>query len=264
MKMQGPASKRTALILGGSKGLGFGTAQALAARGVDVGLVGRDERALRDAEARLAGLSGAAISFGCDLFERSSVVRLLSEVDRHFGAVDILLLNSGGPPPLAASSFNETVWRQQVDAMLLHQMMIATHALPAMRARKFGRIIIVSSTSLREPIANLTASNSLRAALAGWAKTLASEVAGDGVTVNVVLPGRFATERTLHFDRMDAAERGVAPDVIAAESQAEIPIGRYGTSEEFGNVVSFLASEAASYVTGIALPVDGGLSRSML
>ncbi|NOV21241.1 SDR family oxidoreductase [Ensifer adhaerens] len=256
--------KKTALVLGGSKGLGFGVAEALADKGVDVALVGRDEATLRAAEAKLEGKPGVAVSFSCDLLEKKGVSELLGWVDRHMGKVDILLLNGGGPPPFPASKFEEEIWLQQFGAMFLNQVRIASHFLPGMRARKFGRIVAVSSTSVKEPISGLTASNALRSALAGWAKTLSLEVAADGVTVNVVLPGRFATERTVYFDTMDAADRGVDPSVIAGESQAEIPIGRYGTHEEFGAVVAFLASDEARYVTGVAMPVDGGLSRSML
>ena len=256
--------KKTALVLGGSKGLGFGVAEALADKGVDVALVGRDEAALRSAEAKLEGKAGAAMSFHCDLFDKKSVSELLGHVDQNVGHIDILLLNGGGPPPFPASKFDEEMWLQQFGAMFLNQVRIASHFLPSMRARKFGRIVAVSSTSVKETIPGLTASNALRSALAGWAKTLSLEVAADGITVNVVLPGRFATERTIYFDTMDAADRSVDSSVIAAESQAEIPIGRYGTPEEFGAVVAFLASDEARYVTGIAMPVDGGLSRSML
>ncbi|SDA91630.1 SDR family oxidoreductase [Mesorhizobium qingshengii] len=257
-------SERKALVLGGSKGLGFGVAQALAVRGVEVGIVGRGEETLATARGGLRESGIQAHSFGCDLFDQASVRDMLGEATRQMGHADIVLLNGGGPPPFPASQFEPTVWIEQFQAMVLHQIMIATHFLPEMRKRGFGRIIVVSSTSVREPIGGLTASNSLRASLAGWAKTLASEVAADGVTVNLVLPGRFATERTTYFDRMDAVDRGVDPSVIAAESQAEIPIRRYGTPSEFGAVVSFLASEQAAYVTGVALPVDGGLTRSML
>ena len=256
--------KKKALVLGGSKGLGFGVAEALTGKGIDVALVGRDEATLRAAEAKLAGKSGTALSFTCDLSDKMKVSRLLSDVGQQVGHIDILLLNGGGPPPFPAASFDEDVWHRQFEAMFLNQVRVASHFLPEMRARKFGRILAVSSTSIREPIPGLTASNALRSALASWAKTLSLEVAADGVTVNVVLPGRFATERTVYFDTMDAADRGVDPSVIARESQAEIPIGRYGTPEEFGSVVAFLASDEARYVTGLAMPVDGGLSRSML
>lgn len=256
--------RRTALLLGGSKGLGLGVAEALVQRGVNVALVGRDEAALRAAEKRFEGQPGSVLSFRCDLLDRASVSLMMSEVDERVRAVDIVLLNGGGPPPFAASHFDESTWQAQFGAMFISQVSVATHYLPAMRKRGFGRIIAVSSTSIREPIPGLAASNALRSALAGWAKTLATEVAKDGVTVNVVLPGRFATERTTRLDTLDAIDRRVDPAFIAAESQREIPLGRYGTPQEFGAVVSFLATQDASYITGVALPVDGGLSRSML
>jgi 3-oxoacyl-[acyl-carrier protein] reductase len=254
---------RTALVLGGSKGLGLGVAEALARKGAAVMLVGRDLGALEAAQKRLLASGGKVEIVTADLASDDHVDELLQAVDRQAARIDIVLLNGGGPPPFKASEANVGVWREQFGAMVLNQIRIATHFLPAMRAQRWGRIIAVSSTSIREPIAGLTASNALRAALAGWAKTLAGEVAADGVTVNLLLPGRFATERTEKFDAMDAADRSVAPAVIAAESQAEIPIRRYGTAAEFGAVAAFLASDGGSYVTGVALPVDGGLSRSL-
>ena len=133
-----------------------------------------------------------------------------------------------------------------------------------MRSRRWGRLLVVSSTSVREPIKGLAASNALRAAVAGWAKSLASEVAADGITVNLLLAGRLDTERTKVLDRLDAEARGVTAETIAAESQAEVPIGRYGTPDEFGAVAAFLASDLASYVTGTAIPIDGGLARAIL
>lgn len=257
-------TKQTALLLGGNKGLGLGVAEALSRRGVNVALVGRDKIAMRAAEERLGTHAGSVTSFTCDLTDAASVTRMMENVDRAVGSIDILLLNGGGPAPIAASRYDEAYWNTQIRSMFLSQIEIAAHYLPAMRERQFGRIIAVSSTSIREPIPSLAASNALRSALAGWAKTLANEVAGDGVTVNVVMPGRFATERTTRLDELDAAERGVDPMIIATESQREIPVGRYGTPEEFGEVVAFLASRAASYINGVALPIDGGLSRSML
>ncbi|QWK81443.1 SDR family oxidoreductase [Ochrobactrum sp. BTU1] len=255
---------RTALLLGGSRGLGFGVASALVKRGLNVILVGRDEIALRAAEDRLIKNGGTVMSFPCDLTIPDSVTKMMEDVENSLGCIDVLLLNGGGPAPFAASHFDEENWNAQFRGMFLSQIEVAAHFLPAMRAQNFGRIIAVSSTSIREPIPSLTASNALRSAVAGWAKTLASEVAEDGVTVNLVLPGRFLTERTTHLDEMDAAARGVDPVVIAAESQREIPARRYGTPEEFGEVVAFLASEGASYINGVALPIDGGLSRSMI
>lgn len=256
--------QRTALVLGGSKGLGFGVAEALSKQGHVVGLVGREPETLAAAVERVRDGGGEVHGFSADLGDDASVSAMLLEAAEKLGHVDVVLLNGGGPPPFPAAQFEEDIWRYQFGAMVTNQIKIATHFLGGMRAQGFGRILIVSSTSLREPIPELTASNALRAALAGWAKTLAGEVATDGVTVNLLLPGRFATERTEKFDAMDATERGVDQSVIAAESQAEIPIKRYGTPTEFGAVAAFLASEGGSYITGVALPVDGGLSRSML
>jgi 3-oxoacyl-[acyl-carrier protein] reductase len=264
MTMTQTQAGRTALILGGSKGLGFGVAEALAAQGATVGMVGRDAATLASAEALIAAKGGKGLSFSANLGDDESVETMLLDVGQRLGRPDIILLNGGGPPPFPASQFDAKVWRDQFNAMVSNQIKIAARFLPGMRTRGFGRILIVSSTSAREPIPGLTASNALRAALAGWAKTLAGEVAADGVTVNLLLPGRFATERTESFDAMDAADRGVDPSVIAAESQAAIPIKRYGTAREFGAVAAFLASDAGAYVTGVALPVDGGLSRAML
>ena len=253
---------RTALVLGGSRGLGFGVAAALSARGAAVTLVGRDAASCGSHGAARREW-GQARAISADLANEAGVQLLLSGIGE-LGSPDILLLNGGGPPPFLAAEVEPAAWRAQFEAMVVSQMRVAASCLPAMRQRSWGRILIVSSTSAREPIPGLAASNALRASLAGWAKTLAGEVARDGITVNLLLPGRFATERTDRLDRLDALDRGVEQAVIAAESQAEIPVGRYGTAAEFGAVAAFLASDEASYVTGVAIPVDGGLSRSML
>ena len=263
--MQTQLDGKTALVLGGSKGLGLGVAEALSARGAATLLVGRDEKALRDACERIESRGeGACATFAADLASEEGVETLLRYLETSAPGIDILLLNGGGPPPFAASSFDPVTWRQQFDSMFLNQIRIANRCLPGMRRRKWGRILAVASTSVREPIPGLTASNALRAAMAGWAKTLADEVAADGVTVNLLLPGSFETDRTKRLDAMDAAARGVDPAVIKAQSEAEIPIQRYGTPAEFGAVAAFLASDEAAYVTGIALPIDGGSSRGMI
>lgn len=258
-----PLANRTALVLGGAKGLGFGVAQALSGDGASVVLVGRDEAALSKAKGVIGSTGARVDTISADLSNESGVGQLQDrfQVLRH---PDIILLNGGGPPPLNAADVDKEEWRAQFEAMMLSQMAVASHFLPAMRARKWGRILVVSSTSVREPIPGLVASNALRAALAGWAKTLAGEVAADGITVNLLLPGRFATQRTERLDQLDAADRGVDPAVIAAESQSQIPVGRYGTAREFGAVAAFLASDGGAYVTGAAIPVDGGLSHMII
>ena len=252
---------RKALVLGGSKGLGRGIADALAAEGVAVALTGRDKGTAGKAAAEIGPTAAA---FSLDLARPETIDPFLDRLSSAFGSIDILVLNGGGPPPTPATDIEPEFWRAQFEAMVLSAMRIAHRLLPPMRARRFGRIITVASTSIREPIPGLTASNALRSALAGWMKTLAAEVAADGVTVNMLLPGRLATDRTLSFDRMDAESEGVSVETVAARSQSEIPIGRYGTPAEFGAAAAFFASRQAAYITGTALPVDGGLSRSML
>jgi 3-oxoacyl-[acyl-carrier protein] reductase len=254
---------KRALILGGSKGIGRAVAEALAAEGSIVAIVGRDQEALREAVAGLQKRSPRSTSFSADLSRTDGLSSFLKRVDEELGDVDVLLLNGGGPPPLAAANVDPSLWRAQFEALVLSGMMIAAHCLPGMRRRKWGRILVVASTSVREPIGGLTVSNALRSAVAGWAKTLATEVAADGVTVNLLLPGRITTNRTARLDLLEAQDRGVDPLVIAAESQAEIPAQRYGLPAEVGAMAAFLASAQAQYVTGVALAIDGGLSRSL-
>ncbi|MBP0578233.1 SDR family oxidoreductase [Labrys sp. LIt4] len=255
---------KRALILGGNKGLGRGVAAHLAAEGAIVGLVGRDEEALQATLTDILVASPASFGIRADLDDPADVSLMLARIDREWGGVDILLLNGGGPPPYGAYDTDAARWHRQFDAIFMTGLRITAHVLPGMRARRWGRLLVVSSTSVREPIKGLTASNALRAAVAGWAKSLAGEVAADGVTVNLLLAGRLDTDRTRVLDRLDAEARGVSAETIAAESQAEVPIGRYGTPDEFGAVAAFLASDLASYVTGSAIPIDGGLARAIL
>jgi 3-oxoacyl-[acyl-carrier protein] reductase len=255
---------RTALVLGGSKGLGFAVARALAADKVSCGLVGRNVETLDRAARELAALGVKAETFPHDLSASDGIDRLITDVRARLGKIDILVLNGGGPPPFPASSFDAGAWNAAFRSLVFNQIDIATRLLPDMRANGWGRILVVSSTSIREPIPGLTASNAMRPALAGWAKTLAGEVARDGVTVNVLMPGRIATDRTTQLDALDAKERGVDAAVVSAESQAEIPIGRYGTPDEFAAIAAFLAGAGGAYVTGTAIPVDGGLSLGMI
>jgi 3-oxoacyl-[acyl-carrier protein] reductase len=179
------------------------------------------------------------------------------------GEPDILINNSGGPPPVDATHVDAALWQSQFEAMVLNQMRLTEQVLPAMRAKKFGRIISVSSTSIVEPFAALAISNSLRAALAGWMKTLAGEVAKDGVTVNLLLPGSFATERVSDLDRLAAERQGVEVSEIAEANIRDIPAGRYGEPKEFGQLAAFIASPKAGYVTGTTLRIDGGATRSL-
>ncbi|CAN7312464.1 SDR family oxidoreductase [Rhizobium sp. LjRoot98] len=253
-------SKR-ALVLGGSKGLGRGIAEALAAEGAIVALTGRD---LAKAQQSAAQIGDSVRGLALDLANPDAIDPFLDRLVADFGKIDILVLNGGGPPPGLAAEIDPAFWRAQFDTMVLAGMRITNRLLPSMRQNGWGRIMAVASTSIREPIPGLTASNALRSAVAGWLKTLAGEVAAEGVTVNMLLPGRLATDRTLSFDRIDAESEGLSIETVAARSQSDIPIGRYGTPAEFGAAAAFLASQQAGYITGVALPIDGGLSRAMI
>lgn len=250
---------RTALVCGASQGLGFAIAEALAEEGCKVGLLARNAEKL-DAHVKAFAARGlAAVALPADMGNWTQIAEALSR----FGMPDILVNNSGGPPPVDVAKVEPDLWRQQFDIMVLNQMRLTEAVLPAMRARQFGRILCVASTSIVEPFASLAISNSLRAALAGWMKTLSGQVAREGVTVNMLLPGSFATERIDKLNAADAAARGMSVSQVVAESAAEIPLGRYGDPREFGAVAAFLASPRASYVTGQMIRIDGGATKSL-
>lgn len=250
---------RTALVCGASQGLGFAIAEALAHEGCKVGLLARNAAKL-DAHVRDLGAHGLeAVALPADMADWSQVEAAL----KRFGSPDILVNNTGGPPPVDVTRVDPDLWRRQFEAMVLNQMRLTEAVLPHMRAKRFGRILSVASTSIVEPFASLAISNSLRAALAGWMKTLAGQVAADGVTVNMLLPGSFATERIDSLNAREAEARGLPVAQVVAESSAEIPVGRYGDPKEFGAVAAFLASPKASYVTGQMIRIDGGATRSL-
>lgn len=260
--MQLLLDNRSALVCGGSSGLGFGVAQALAREGVRVCLLARDKARLEKAVERIRQDGGIAFGLAADLDKPDDLEQTIAHVRELIGDPDILLANTGGPPPAAASEFDPKLWHAQLDAMLLSAMGLAQAFLPVMRARRFGRILMISSTSVVEPIPGLVLSSALRAALANWGKTLAAEVAADGVTVNTLMPGAFWTERTQSLLERAAKLGNTSVEALAAEEQAAIPLGRYGTVEELGAFATFLASPLASYITGTLIPVDGGLLKS--
>ena len=250
---------RTALVCGASQGLGFAIAAALAQEGCKVGLLARNAAKL-DGHVRDLGAHGLdAVALPADMGDWASVEAAL----KRFGMPDILVNNSGGPPPVDVTKVDPDLWRSQFEAMVLNQMRLTEAVLPHMRSKGFGRILSVASTSIVEPFASLAISNSLRAALAGWMKTLSGQVAADGVTVNMLLPGSFATERIDSLNTREASARGLSVAQVVSESSAEIPVGRYGDPKEFAAVAAFLASPKASYVTGQMIRIDGGATRSI-
>ncbi len=244
---------KRALVLGASKGLGFGIAKGLADEGAKVAIA---SRSLETAAAAAAKIGAKA--FACDTGKLDQVEALHAAVTKDLGGVDVLVLNSGGPPPGGAQGVSSAQWRSSFEAMFVGLVRLADLALPGMIERKWGRIISVISSGVIEPIPNLAISNAIRPALVGWGKSLANEVARHGITVNAVAPGRIATDRLTQLDKANAEKQGKSVAEIEAAAKARIPAGRYGTVEDYASVAVFLASEAASYVTGSILRADGG------
>jgi 3-oxoacyl-[acyl-carrier protein] reductase len=254
---------KTALVLAGGGGLGRAIAGALAAEGAKIAVAGIGAKSIAGTEAALAAIGGKSIGLIWDLSDLAQIDGHISKIERELGPVDILVNNTGGPPPTTASGQDPALWTKHFQAMVLSVIAITDRVLPNMRARHWGRVITSTSSGVVSPIPNLALSNTLRLSLVGWSKTLAREVAKDGITANIILPGRIATDRLEFLDEAKAKREGRSVEDVLAESTASIPLGRYGKPEEYGAVVAFLASERAAYVTGAIIRVDGGMIASI-
>jgi 3-oxoacyl-[acyl-carrier protein] reductase len=250
---------KVALIMGAGGGLGSAIAKTLAQEGVKVVIADINEQALAQTEALLKALGADVLSICWDLGDLMIIDQHVSTIEAHFGPVDILFNNTGGPPPTPAFGQSSETWQKNFQLMVLSVIAITDRVLPGMRARKWGRIVTSASSGVIAPIPNLAISNALRLSLVGWSKTLSREVARDGVTVNIVLPGRIATDRIRFLDEAKAKREGRPVEEVSCESTESIPVGRYGLPQEYADVVTFLASQRASYVTGTVQRVDGGL-----
>jgi 3-oxoacyl-[acyl-carrier protein] reductase len=254
---------RTALILGGGGGLGGAIAHALATEGVRIAVADIDAAAVKRSVDQIEAKGGEALGLVWDLSDLTVVDKNVSVIEGRFGPVDVLVNITGGPPPTPAAGQEPSLWSKHFSAMVLPVIAITDRVLPNMKARAWGRIITSTSSGVVAPIPNLGLSNSLRLALVGWSKTLAREVARDGITANIILPGRIATDRIRFLDEAKAKREGRSIDAVTAESTGSIPIGRYGNPEEYADAVAFLASNRASYITGSVIRVDGGLIASI-
>jgi 3-oxoacyl-[acyl-carrier protein] reductase len=252
----------SALVVGGGGGLGGAIARALAAEGAEVAVAGRHRTSVDAVAEDIRRSGGNAFGLALDIGEFESFGAALQEVTTRQGEPQILVNLTGGPPPTPAAGVEPATWESYFRSMVLGVIALTDLVLPAMRSRGWGRIITSTSSGALAPIPNLGISNTLRASLHGWSKTLAAEVGADGVTVNVVVPGRIATRRVAGLDAAKAQREGSTPEEVAAASAGAIPLRRYGSPEEYGAAVAFLASATASYITGTTLRVDGGLVPS--
>ncbi len=242
---------KVAFVAAASKGMGKACALGLAGEGARVLMCARGEAGLKDAAAEVKQKTGAEVlAVPADLSRAEDCARAVARAREAWGGVDVLVANVGGPPPGPFENMTDAQWMQ------------AFEQVPGMKSKKWGRLLAIQSTSVKQPVDGLVLSNGIRPGVAGLFKTLAVELAKDGITVNLVLPGRIMTDRFLDHQRERAQSGGRTLEAQIALSGTDIPMGRVGTPEEFANMVVFLASERASYVTGTAVQVDGGLIRS--
>jgi 3-oxoacyl-[acyl-carrier protein] reductase len=251
---------KTALVTAASKGMGKACAIALAAEGARVVMCARTEADLQAAAAEIRGKGAEVVAMPADVTRAADVTALVARAEEAFGGVDVLVANAGGPPRGYFDELSDDQWYGAFEVSLLSVVRLIRAVLPSMRRRRWGRIITIQSSSVKQPIEGLDLSNAIRPGAAGLMKTLATELGRDNILINTVCPGRILTDRLLG----GARQAGLPPDEYVRQAGADVPLGRVGTPEEFANVVTFLASERASYVTGVALQVDGGLIRGLL
>lgn len=257
-------ARRRALVLSSSRGLGLGVAEALAAEGVNVMLCGRSaDRLAANVQAINARAQGHAAFVRADLADDDFVDTVIGAAEAELGGIDILVNNTGGPPPCTALEIELDQLRLQFTLLVERVIALTARVLPGMAAQGWGRVLTIASTGVVQPIPTIALSNTLRSALVGWSKTLAGEVADDGITVNMLLPGRIATDRTEQIDNAVAERTGKSVEDVRDAALATIPAGRYGDVKEFAAVAAFLCSAPASYVTGSLIRCDGGAIRSV-
>ena len=243
---------RTVLVTAGSKGIGLATAHGFHACGAKVAICGRSQDKLDAAAAQMPG----CIALTGDVSVSEDIDRVVDATTKEFGGIDILVNNAGGPPPGLFADLSDEDWEKAIELTLMSVVRATRLVLPHMRAQKWGRIINISSSGVKQPVPGLTLSNSIRMAVLGWAKTLANQVAADNVLVNTVCPG--FTDRVAQILEQQSAASGKSIEEIAAALAAQIPMQRIGQPEEIANLAVFLGSDAASYITGTAIQVDGG------
>jgi 3-oxoacyl-[acyl-carrier protein] reductase len=252
------------MVAAASQGLGFAIAKALAEEGAQVSMAARKAETIRAAAARIVEQTGAeAMGWVADVMSAEAIEGWYDATVERFGGVDLLVTNSGGPAAGAASGFDDAAWRNAFELLILSAVRTVRVVAPSMEARGGGSILMLTSSSVKNPIPNLGLSNVLRPAVSALVKTFADEFAGKKIRVNQLVPGRIATERLTYLDDANAKRAGISLEEQRKRSMGAIPLGRYGDPEEFARAAAFLLSDAAGYITGATLQVDGGAIRSI-
>ncbi|MBJ7379475.1 MAG: SDR family oxidoreductase [Polynucleobacter sp.] len=254
---------KTAIVFGAGSGLGRAMAVSLAREGVQLALCGRTLSNLEETQAMIQKLGGKSICVSWDLANRAVINPNFERIEKELGPIDILINNTGGPPPTTAAGQTAELWLDKFQEMVLSIFMITDRALIGMRDRQWGRILTSTSSGAIAPIPNLAISNILRASLHAWSKTLSRELAPQGITSNIIVPGRIATDRIRFLDESRAKRENKPVEAIMEDSLKGIPMGRLGTADEYGDAAAFLVSKNASYITGSVIRVDGGQINSI-
>ncbi|MFC4769182.1 SDR family oxidoreductase [Effusibacillus consociatus] len=258
MRLQG----KVAVITAASKGLGKGIALRFAQEGAKLVIASRDEQSIQAAAEEIRNITGAEVTaLAVDVSRKADIEKLIGTVRTTYGTVDILVNNAGGPPAGTFLDFDDEAWQNAFELNLMSVVRVTRGILPMMMHKNSGRIINITSAGVKQPIPNLILSNSIRAAVNGLTKTLSQELAPHGILVNNLAPGRIDTDRVRELDQIAADNTGLAAEAVKENWTKQIPVGRYGTVEEFANVALFLASDESSYVTGQIYVVDGGLVK---
>lgn len=256
--------RRIAFVAAGSKGLGLAVAEELAHEGAAVAICARGQEALDAAVARIRAAGGRAHGVVADVSQPADIARAVADTEAALGPIDILVTNSGGPKSGRFETLTPADWDSAAGVLLTSAVTLTRAVVPGMRARKWGRILNITSIAAKQPVDGLMLSNSLRAAVIAFARTLANEVATDGITVNNLLPGYTRTERVVDLSTQIAERESVSTASVYARWEKEIPMQRIGEPREFGALAAFLASERASYITGQSIAVDGGWIKSVM
>lgn len=254
---------RVALVMAASKGLGRGSAEALARAGCRLVVCSRSEESLAGVAATARGLGVRVEVVVADVSQADQIEHVFERADSAFGRLDVLVANAGGPPPGAFMTADDAAWDTAYQLTLMSAVRAMRLAVPRMRKHGYGRIVVIGSSSVKQPIENLVLSNTFRPALVGATKTLSQEVARDGITVNMVSPGRIDTDRVRSLDERRAEAQGVTYEEFRHSYESSIPAGHYGRPEDIGSLIAFLASPAAGYITGQSIVVDGGLVSAL-